>query len=860
MNQNSKRQKPPRAALWILKRFVFPYTELPLIGDLEEEFRLHVSEGERTKARARFWLQVVKSLPFMFRNFIYWSGQMLKNYMKIAWRNLRRHRAYSFINISGLAIGMACCMLILLWVQDELSFDRFHENANDIYRIIQDINFSDHSTSWAINQGPLGPSLENDFPEIIDSCRMTGRGVTITYGDMRYDEVLGMVDGSFLSMFSFPLVQGNPETALSDPQSIVFSEEMAEKYFPDENPLGQTVRVDNRFDFLVTGVIETMPLNSHFRYDFLIPFVFGREWNYTVDSWGNSSFNTYVQLQNGVPAQDVIQKISGYLFDKPTIEKDARLNLQPLKRIHLHSDYEYDRAHGDIAYVRLFSLIAFFILLIACINFMNLTTARSANRAREVGMRKVAGAYRSDIVKQFYGESTLFALIALVAAAVLVRVFLPLFNQLAAKELSFDLFRNTWIWWGLTGITIVTGLISGSYPALYLSAFHPVRVLKGVLSSGSRGAGFRKVLVVTQFTLTILLIIGTVFIYKQIRFMQNQKLGFDKEHLIYLGMRGEMRLNFDAVKDELLKNPNVIGVTAASNTPTYGYSFSNSLWRWEGQGPDEEILMRAVFADRDYFKVLGMEILDGEGFSRELPTEGDFFAVVNEEAARVMGMEAPVGQWLTIGENRGTIIGLVKDYHFVSLRRSIEPLIILYSPPQSRVLFARLRSENIPSQIGHIEQVWNQFVPEYNFNYRFLDEALDSLYRAEQRIGRISRSFSLLAIIVSCLGLFGLASYMAEQRTKEIGVRKILGASIPNLVFLLSKELTKWVLVANFIAWPLAYCVAGLWLRGFAYRIGIGPLPFILAAFLTFSVALLTVSFQSVRIARSNPADSLRYE
>ena len=860
MNLNSKRQKLPRAALWILKRFGFPYTEMPLIGDLEEEFGLYVSEWGMAKARPWFWLQVVKTLPFMFRNIIYWSGQMLKNYMKIAWRNLRKHKGYSFINITGLAIGMACCMLILLWVQDELSFDRFHENGNDIYRIIQDINFSDHSTSWAINQGPLGPSLENDFPEIIDSCRTTGRNVTITYGDMRFDEVLGMVDESIFSMFSFPVVLGNPDTALSNPQSIVFSEEMAEKYFPGENPLGKTVRVNNQFDFLVTGVVESMPLNSHIRYDFLIPFIFGKEWNYTVDVWGNSSFYTYVQLQNGVPVQDVIQKISGYLFEKPTIEKDARLNLQPLKRIHLYSDYEYDRAHGDIAYVRLFSLIAFFVLLIACINFMNLTTARSSNRAKEVGMRKVSGAYRSDIVKQFYGESILFALLALLVAVVLVRVFLPLFNQLAAKELAFELFTNSWIWWGLAGITLATGIISGSYPALYLSAFHPVRVLKGSLSSGARGSGFRKVLVVTQFTLTILLIIGTILIYNQIHFLQNQKLGYDKEHLLFLGLRGDMRTNFDAVKDELLKNPNIVGVTATSSPPTFGYSFSNSLWRWEGLGLDEEILMRAVFADVNYFNVLGMEILEGEGFSRQLPLEDEFFAVVNEEAARVMGMEKPVGQWLTLRENQGTIIGLVQDYHFAPLRQSIDPLIILYSPPQSRVLFARLRSENMPSTISHIEQVWNQFAPEYNFNYQFLDEALDSLYRAEQRIGRISRSFSLLAIIVSCLGLFGLASYMAEQRTKEVGVRKILGASIPNLVFLLSKEMTKWVLVANFLAWPLAYFVAGKWLRGFAYRIGIGPLPFILAALITFSIALITVSFQSIRTARSNPADSLRYE
>lgn len=785
---------------------------------------------------------------------------MFKNYIKIALRNLRKHRGYSLINITGLAIGMACCIMILLWVQDEMSFDRFHKNGDNIYRVIQDINFSDHNTSWAINQGPLGPSLEKDYPEIIDFCRMTGRGVTMTYGDMRFDEVLGMVDGSVFSMFSFPLVSGNPERALADPRSIVFSEEMAEKYFRNEDPVGKTIRINNQFDFLITGVMKTMPLNSHFRFDFLIPFVFGKEWGYTVDSWGNSSFNTYVHLQDGVPASEVIQKISGHLYDKPTIEKDARLNLQPLKEIHLFSNYDYDRPHGNIMYVKIFSIVAFLILLIACINFMNLTTARSANRAKEVGMRKVSGAHRIDIIKQFYGESLLFAFLALLVAVLLVKAFLPLFNQLSGKEMSFNLLHHSWIGLGLVGITILTGLIAGSYPAFFLSSFHPARVLKGAMSTGSRGAAFRKILVVTQFTLTTLLIIGTILIGKQIDFMRNQKLGFDKEQLVYMGMRGDMGNQMETVKTELMSDPNIVGVTTASNPPTYGYQFSNSLWRWEGQGPDEEILMRALFADRDYFKVFGMEIVGGEGFSRDLPTEGDFFTVINEEAARIMGFDDPVGQWLAIGENRGTIIGVVKDYHFAPLRTKIEPLIIIYNPSQCGILFAKIRAGNIPTTMGHIEKVWNKFAPEYNFRFTFLDQALDSLYRTERRIGRISGAFSLLAILLSCLGLFGLASYMAEQRTKEIGVRKILGASKPQLVVLLSKEMTKWVLGANIIAWPAAYFVVGKWLQGFAYRIDIGPLPFVLTALLTFAIAVFTVSYQAIQTAGSNPAVSLRYE
>ncbi|MFC2161664.1 ABC transporter permease [Acidobacteriota bacterium] len=606
--------------------------------------------------------------------------------------------------------------------------------------------------------------------------------------------------------------------------------------------------------------MRNIPKNSHLQADFLIPFVFGREWNYTVDNWGNSSFNTYVYVQEGVSKEEVVQKISGYLFEKPTLEKDARLNLQPLKRIHLHSNFAFDMPHGDIGYVRIFSLVAFFILLIACINFMNLTTARSANRAKEVGMRKVSGAYRSDLIKQFYGESILFALVALLLALAFANALLPLFNQLAAKELSFNFFSNPWIWIGLVGITLVTGMIAGSYPALFLSAFHPAKVLKGSLSTGSRGSRFRKILVVTQFMLTILLIIGTLFIYNQVSFMRSQKLGYDKDHLVYMGLRGDMRNQFDAVKNELTKDPNVLGVTAASNPPIYGYAFSNSLWTWEGQGPDEEILMRAVFGDMDYFKVFGMEIIDGEGFSRDWPSEEEFSCVVNEEAVKVMGMDLAVGQWLNVGENKGRIRGVVKNYHFSPLSQKIEPLIIIYNPQQSYTVFARLRSENITKTMAHIEEAWKTFAPQYNFGYRFLDESLDNLYRSELRIGKISRAFSLLAVFVSCLGLFGLASYMAENRTKEIGVRKILGASIPHIVYLLYREMTKWVLVANIIAWPLAYFGASKWLQGYAYRIKVGFLPFVLAAIVTFFIALLTVSYQSIRSARANPADALRWE
>ncbi len=785
---------------------------------------------------------------------------MIRSYLKVALRNIARHKGYSFINITGLAIGMACCILILLWVQDELSFDRFHENAGDIYRVVQDINFADHSTTWAISQGPLGPALRDDFPEIANMVRFTNRGMRLTYEDKIFDEVLGMADGSIFEVFTFPLLRGDPATALVDPFSLVITEEMARKYFGEQDPMGKVLNADGRFDFKVTGILKEVPRNSHIRFDFLVPFIFGRELNYTVDRWGNSQFTTYVQLQRGLPANEVISKIARYLDDKPTIEKDAALNLQPLTGIHLFSHYEFDFASGDITYVTIFSLVAFFILLIACINFMNLTTARSANRAREVGMRKVAGAYRSDLIRQFFGESMLLACVAFCLALGLVRLLLGAFNTLSAKELTLGISSNGWLWLGFLGIALLTGFISGTYPALFLSGFQPVRVLKGSVQPGAKSSAFRKFLVVFQFSLTILLLICTLVVYRQLDYMQNKKLGYDKEHLVYMSIRGQMREQFDAVKQELLSHPNILAVTASANVPTYGYSFSNSLWRWEGQDPDEEILMRASFVDVDFLETLGIELLAGRDFSREFSTDQDAAVAVNEAAARAMGMEDPVGRRLSLGERESTIVGLVKDYHFRSLRQEIDPLILIFSPPSSRVLFVRLKGEDMPQSLAHIEEVWNTFSPGFDFRYRFMDEALDLLYRAEQRTGTIFRIFTLLAVSISCLGLFGLASYIAEQRTKEIGIRKVLGATVSHIVFLLSRDFTKWVMVANLIAWPVAYYAMRVWLQGFAYRI---PLPwwvFGLSALLALVIALLTVSYQSVRAAVSNPVDALKYE
>jgi len=792
---------------------------------------------------------------------------MFKNYLKIALRNIKRHRGYSFINITGLAIGMTCTILILLWVQDELSFDRFHKNGDYLYRVIQDIQFTDHRTHWAITQGPLGPSLKEDFPEIVDFTRIRYRGFRFKYADKIFDERVCMADNSILEMFTFPLVQGDPKTALIEPNNIVLSEEMAEKYFGGENPIGKTIKADDRYDFHVKGVFKKIPINSHLQFDFLIPFIFGRELGYTVDTWNNSGFSTYVMLAKTTSVENVIEKISDYLKTKPTLEENSKLMLQPLKRVHLYSHYDFDFRHGDIKYVMIFSVVALFILLIACFNFMNLATARAGNRAKEIGMRKVAGAYKRNIIYQFFGEAIFLSLIALFFAIIFVELLLPTFNELSGKELLLNFTSNPLTLIGLIGISLITGIISGSYPALVLSSFNPVEILKGVggttnvSSSSKKGSLFRKVLVVSQFAISIMLFIGTIVVYNQLLFMRNKKLGYEKEHLLMSWMRGDMPQQFEAVKNELLKNPDILNVTAVFSPPTYGYVFSNTLWHWEGQNPSEEILFRCNLVNYDYFKTFGLKLVAGRPFSKEFATDTNA-VIINETAMKAMGLENPVGKRLAYqdGEFNIEIIGVVKDYHFRSLHQRIEPHILILNTDATQLLCARILGTDIPRTINEVEQVWKKFAPDFPFEYNFLDESLDNLYRPEMRISKIFRYFTILAIFISCLGLFGLASFMAEQRTKEIGIRKVLGASVPGIVLLLSKEFGKWVLVANVIAWPIAWYGMSKWLQNFAYRTNITWTAFIMSAGIALLIALLTVSYQSIKAALANPVQSLRYE
>jgi len=785
---------------------------------------------------------------------------MFKSSLKITLRSIRRHKIHSFVNIAGLAVGLAASILIFLWVRDERSVNRFHAHGKDIYRVIQHVAVSGRSMDVAATHGPLGPSLRAEIPEIVDAVRLVRTDLTLRSGGESYLESVGLADPSFFRMFSFPLIDGDPAAALSDPRSIVLSVDTARKYFPNENPLGKTILSEEHGDFRVTGIMKNFPRNSSLRYDILIPFVFGREIGLPVDQWDDSRFTTFVQLRSDARVGSVEEKIAGHLAGKPIVEKDVRLVLQPLSRMYLYPGLIGEPfPQGDIRYVRIFTLAALFSLLLACVNFMTLSTARSANRAREVGLRKVIGARRGQLVRQFYGECLILTVGSLILAIIGAILFLPAFNRLAAKDMRFDLFGDVGTVLGLIGLVLAAGALAGSYPALFLSNFRPAKVLRGTLSTGSRGRGFRRILVVFQFSVTILLLIGTLFVRSQLEYMRSFKTGYDAGQVLTLRMGEKTRAGYEAIKAELLRHPDILGVSAASNLPTRGFMYRNTLWDWSGKNPKEEVLIRGTCAEAGYFDLLGIDILQGRDF---VPSDNpdDVQWILNEEAVRIMGLTNPVGQRLSQAEFTGTIVGVVKNYHFTVLREKLDPLAVGYSPDMSRILFVKIRPGKTTAALSHLETIWKIYAPGDEFRYHFLRDDVDALYRSEERVGAILRAFSLLAAFISGLGLFGLAAFLAEKKMKEIGIRKVLGASMGRVVMLLTGEFVLSVLAANLIAWPAAYYFEKTWLKGYAYRITIGPLPYLSAAVLAVLVVFVTVSFQVVRAARTNPAETLKYE
>jgi ABC-type antimicrobial peptide transport system permease subunit len=787
------------------------------------------------------------------------------NYVKTALRAIRRHKGYSLINISGLAISLSVCMLIVLWMVDEWSFDRFNTNAGRIYRVYRSESATQKNSTSALTPPPMAAALKGDFPEIIKATRFGyWQRQLVTYKDKSFNETRFMhADPDFFGMFSFPLIKGDPETVFSNPYSVILTEKAAAKYFNEEDPIGKILTVNNSFDVAVTGIIHDDSLNSSLEFDLLSPFKIllkesiGED---NADNWGFNSFGTYIMLEQSASAENLNQKLTGYLKKYAEEDRDE-LALQPLTDIHLFSNLGHDlRNQGDIKYVWIFSSLAVFVLLIACVNFMNLTTARSANRAKEVGMRKVAGAVRPQLIRQFFGESILMALFALVIALFLLEFLLPLFNTLSGKQLTSAWWNDPALLLGFIGLALLTGISSGIYPALFLSSFHPIRILKGTMSSSVANPLFRKVLVIFQFTLSVFLIIATLMISRQLSYMRKIDLGFNRGHIIHLSIHGELHEKYSAIRERFLQKSDVLHVTASMALPTNIQS-SPGTPMWEGSPPDAKMEIKADFVDYDYIETFEIPLVEGRSFSREYSSDPETAFIVNEEAVRRMGLEKPVvGKRFGFWDIDGRIIGVMKDAHFQTLHQKIEPLVFKMFPGWLRRMYVKIRPDNVSATLASLEKTWDEMNLGYPFEYRFLDEDFQNLYNSEARLGKIFQSFAALAVLIACLGIFGLASFIAEQRTKEIGIRKVLGSSTAGIVALLNQEFLKCIAAANLIAWPIAYFAMRAWLQKFAYRTDIEIWIFLLSAALGLAVALLTVSLQTLRAARANPVDSLKHE
>ncbi len=787
---------------------------------------------------------------------------MFSNYLYTALRNLLNNKVFSLLNIAGLAIGIACTILIYLWVQDERSYDQFHANGDRVYRVVQDITFTD-KTTWAITQGPLGASLTKDFPEITGFCRVFWANWQIIKDENKIDLGGLYVDSSFFDYFSFPLEQGDPSTVLTDPRSIVLTHSTAEKLFGQSDPLDQTVSLSRDFEFRVSGVVADPPGNTIMSFNYLLPEPFADEVGYNVEIWNNSSYFTFVMLDEGIDHEGIAEKIKDYLVEKPTIEEDASLWLQPLSDIYLHSTgFDFDLKMGDIRYVYIFSVIAAFILIIACLNFMNISTARSVQRAKEIGIRKVAGASRGRLISQLFSETILQTLLATIIAFILVELIRPLFNTLSGKELDIA-YRNPELLLSILMIMVISGLLSGLYPAVYMSSFRPASVLKGEFLRGGSRHFFRRVLVVFQFAISICLIIATIVADRQFHYMRNKNLGFDRENLVSLPYWIGFKDHYETIIEKLQVHPDITSVTSMGSPLSYGYRYSNSLWSWEGKGDDEEILIRATWVGYEYFETLEMEMVAGRSFSKDFSSDTVNSIIINETAARIMGFIDPVGKRIMEQDFEYTVIGVVKDYHFRSLHQDLDPLVIRLIPDLANYLALRIKPSgegDVTAALDHIETVWNEYVKDSDFYYQFFDDIVDSMYASENKIRQIINVFSLLAIIISCLGLFGLALFMTESRTKEIGIRKVNGASALNTTLLLSRDFTKWVLLAMAIAFILAYFGLDRWLNNYPFRIELSWWIFALAGLLALLISWLTVIYQAVSTANKNPVNSLRYE
>jgi putative ABC transport system permease protein len=779
---------------------------------------------------------------------------MFRNYIKMAFRNILRYKGYSLINIVGLTVGMACFILIFLWVYDELHYDTYHAHSDRLCRII--LKQADNPGDVGIPSTPyiLPQILKDEYPEIVEVTRVRTWGYpsAVRHGDITfYEQHFFLADPSFFTMFSYDFVAGNPLTALPNPNSVVITQESAQKYFGDEDPMGKVLRWNNDRNLEVTGVIKKVPYNSHLQFDFMASLqLYDAE---RLASWWREAVG-YVELQDGVSVKDVSHKIADTIL-RHHPEDDYVISLQPVREAHLNIA---QGGRSDRRFVLIFALVAVMILAIACVNFMNITTARSGIRALEVGMRKVVGAKRSDLVKQFLGESIFLSLISFFLAITIVDLFLPEFNRLQGKEMALLGSGNTVIYLSLGIAAILTGFIAGSYPAFFLSAFQPAKVLKKDTSRGRKGSLFRAILVVSQFSVSVMLIILTWVAYKQIQYIKNAELGFSRDQIVHIQVNDQLRESHKAFKERLLRDPRILNVTYASAPPHFLFNVNN--FKWEGMDTDKEVELNFLYVDHDYAETFDLEIVEGRDFSEEYPTDATEAYIVNESAVRFMGMSEPIGKRVVLAGREGRIIGVVKDFNHKPLIFEITPMVMGIRPSWYFDLLIKISPGDIQGSLAYIETVFNETSPAFPFEYNFLDEWFEFIYTPLKIMNHIFNSFAFLAVFISCLGLFGLASLLLEQRKKEIGIRKVLGASIAGVLFLLSKRFMRIILVANVIAIPVAYFASRMFLNLFVHRTKLDAGMVVATVVFTFAVALLTISYQVIKTAIANPVDSIRYE
>lgn len=870
------RAKPPRLNQWILKKLLPSEERRYFLEGIEERYEREFKDRGRISALFWYSKDIICTIPLLIIDYFSGSIIMLKNYITITIRNIRKHKEISLINITGLIIGMVCCILILVYIGFELSFDRYHENANEIHRIAYKAKFSGQAVDVAIVPALMGPTLVSDIPEVLEAVRFYNPGdVLIGHQEKTFNESgLLYADNSVFNVFSFRLIKGNPKSVLEAPYTMVISQEISNKVFGNEDPIGKILKVNNEIDCTVTGIIEEPPSNSYFNFSMLASFeTLYKTRPRRLSSWFNWDNYTYLLIQKDIDYKVLESKLVDFnqkhlgVFLKAAGITDVFSYFQPLTKIHLHSRVQGEFGKtSDIRYVYSYGIIAIFILAMACINFMNLATANSSKRAKEIGVRKVLGSKRRDLVLQFFGESLCVSIISILIAFIIALLGIPLFNSLIGQRVNIQYIETPLLIGIVLLIAIFVGLVSGIYPAFFLSAFKPVGVLKTNIWQGSKKSIFRKALVVFQFSISIALIVGTGIVFCQLKYMKKTDLGFNKDQLLVIPLNGkEIWERADLLKTAFASVKGVENSTISSMVPGEDRQRANMFYP---EGWEQEVIMPTLYVDSEFLDTYEVEIIDGRGFSRNLQTDEQNAVLINESAVKKFGWLNPVGKKIEMAHDPTdlqkrepfTVIGVIKDINFRPLSEAIIPTVLRCRLDYPHRITLKMNSYNVSELIKSLEEKWYEAFPHHPFEYFFLDDFFDSHYRKEEHLGRLFRTFTLIAIFIGCLGLFGLASFDAEQRTKEIGIRKVLGAPSSEIAFFLVRDFMKWVLLANVIAWPLAYFAMNKWLQSYAYRIEIGIWIFILSALMAVAIAFFTISYKAVKAARVNPADSLRYE